>query len=292
MNYRTLLDDVSAFMTRTETAFGSRLLRAVNNAKMYLQRKADFGYLLSTVQFDLDANGQTGLTQGKLYPVSVPAVTRKVKKIVRPYLLAVGSTQLTNLTLIKHSVQDVYRHIRQGAVESVGGDLTLVQAGSVGYLYPPQTFSSTSAVVADCILREREYEEVISSISGNNSSVVANRLVASAADFTGVEVDDFVYNAAGTQARVTAVNSTTNLTLSADIFTTSPQAFRVDLLHKTDRLLEIAYDFLLYRSMFELNFFLKEDQRVQITAALLKDTLESVLTDEDSASDGEDLTLD
>lgn len=66
-------------------------------------------------------------------------------------------------------------------------------------------------------------------LSGANTSVVANQLVDSGADFsaTGVSLGDIVYNdTSGAAATVTSVGSTT-LGLSADIFTTTPSNYRI-----------------------------------------------------------------
>ncbi len=60
-------------------------------------------------------------------------------------------------------------------------------------------------------------------LTGPNSADSAGKLVAIAADFTNVSVGDIVYNTAtGFAATVTAVDSTTILSLSADIFKNAP----------------------------------------------------------------------
>ena len=60
-------------------------------------------------------------------------------------------------------------------------------------------------------------------ITGVVTSVIANKLVDSAAPFADVKVGDIVLNTtAGTSATVTAVDSTSQLTLNADIFTAIP----------------------------------------------------------------------
>jgi hypothetical protein len=57
-------------------------------------------------------------------------------------------------------------------------------------------------------------------ITGVVTSVIANKLVDSTAPFAGVKVGDIVLNtSAGESATVTAVDSTSQLTLNADIFT-------------------------------------------------------------------------
>ncbi len=60
-------------------------------------------------------------------------------------------------------------------------------------------------------------------LTGNNTANTADKLVDVGADFSNVVVHDIVYNTAtGTIATVTAVDSSTILELSADIFTNAP----------------------------------------------------------------------
>ena len=66
--------------------------------------------------------------------------------------------------------------------------------------------------------------------SGTNTTVVANKLVVAGADFTSdqVAVGDIVYNdSTGTSATVTNLDSTTQISLNADIFTASPENFTI-----------------------------------------------------------------
>lgn len=60
-------------------------------------------------------------------------------------------------------------------------------------------------------------------LKGNNTADTADKLVDLNADFSNVVVHDIVYNTAlGTLATVTAVDSSTILSISADIFQNSP----------------------------------------------------------------------
>lgn len=69
--------------------------------------------------------------------------------------------------------------------------------------------------------------------SGNSSGVTSNKLIATGALFAtrGVRIGDIVYNinapSSPTSATVTAVESETQLALSANIFTASPNAYVV-----------------------------------------------------------------
>lgn len=63
-------------------------------------------------------------------------------------------------------------------------------------------------------------------ITGVVTSVLPNKLVDSTAPFADVKVGDIVLNtSAGESATVTAVDSTSQLTLNADIFTVAAQAY-------------------------------------------------------------------
>jgi hypothetical protein len=64
-------------------------------------------------------------------------------------------------------------------------------------------------------------------LSGTTSATTANKLVAVGSDFSSVIVGDIVYNTTdNTVATVTAIDSSTILSISADIFT-SPEGFIV-----------------------------------------------------------------
>jgi hypothetical protein len=63
-------------------------------------------------------------------------------------------------------------------------------------------------------------------ISGANTSVVANKLVDSADVFGSVKVGDIVFNTStGASATVTTLDSATQVTLNADIFLATPNNY-------------------------------------------------------------------
>lgn len=66
--------------------------------------------------------------------------------------------------------------------------------------------------------------------SGTTTSNIANKLVNTAENFLsdGISPGDVVYNdATKTSARVVSIDSNTQLTLSSNLFTSSPEAYRV-----------------------------------------------------------------
>ena len=66
-------------------------------------------------------------------------------------------------------------------------------------------------------------------LSGTTTAATANKLVDVGADFSNVSVQDIIYNTTdNTSATVTAIDSSTILSISADIFT-SPEAYTIFL---------------------------------------------------------------
>ncbi|MDP2166776.1 MAG: baseplate J/gp47 family protein [Thermodesulfovibrionales bacterium] len=85
-------------------------------------------------------------------------------------------------------------------------------------------------IIADEDATGSEVPSSFADETGANTSVSAGKLVDSTATFVslGVKKGDVVKNdTAGTEATVTAVDSETQLTLSADIFTATPQNYTV-----------------------------------------------------------------
>ncbi len=71
-----------------------------------------------------------------------------------------------------------------------------------------------------------------------------------------------------------AYNNASSVVVALDVVKfLEPYALDAD----TDFLLENAEDWLLFRSIFELNFFLKEDERVPVSANALREAWESVV---------------
>ena len=46
---------------------------------------------------------------------------------------------------------------------------------------------------------------------------------------------------------------------------------------ETDFLLDYSFDWLMYRTIFELNFYLKEDERVQLSTGLVKEAWDAMV---------------
>lgn len=109
-----------------------------------------------------------------------------------------------------------------------------------------------------------------------NATTISNAELTSMpivpADFAAVRMGDKIYVVPPNSA---SYNGSSTITLKLDVVRFQPDYHATD--HPTDFFLEDCEDFMLLRSIVELNFFLKEDQRVPISAAALKDSWESVL---------------
>lgn len=82
-----------------------------------------------------------------------------------------------------------------------------------------------------------------------------------------------------------------SLTVAADVIAWLPDYAEGT---ETDFLLDFCFDWLMYRSIFELNFFLKEDERVQLSTALIRDAWDSLViwNNELQAANVDDVSLD
>jgi hypothetical protein len=78
-----------------------------------------------------------------------------------------------------------------------------------------------------------------------------------------------------TSARVVAVESQNQLRLSGNIFDAGENYF-INVPNENDFLLDNCFDWLMYRAIWELNFFLKEDERVNIDRDLINESWQAV----------------
>jgi hypothetical protein len=237
----------------------------VNNAKDFCQRAIKFHKAYIDVELSINAQSTALLSATVLPGTATSAVLRNVES---------ASLQDSSGTWWPIEVWGYGRWQQHIAMrkEDAPSDIQpfLVLEGDKVFVYPYQTASHKVLMHGPQWLDDFAK----TSTTGNNSSAVSNQLVTAAETFItkGVAVGDLVQNTTtGASALVTAVTSQTVLTLSSHIFTTTPQAYKVWYMSgtQTNFLVENCFDFLMFRSIAELNFFLKEDDRVQISAAVL-----------------------
>lgn len=85
----------------------------------------------------------------------------------------------------------------------------------------------TQVIPSDTIAIPSPY---LPTLTGTTTAITASKLVDSTADFSNVQVGDIVYNDTANDeaiATVTAVDSATTLSLSADIFTLASRSYKV-----------------------------------------------------------------
>jgi hypothetical protein len=156
---------------------------------------------------------------------------------------------------------------------NVGDPTELVVIGKLFYVSPVNPNGPAYDIYFDAV----EWLPDFGNVAGTATSTVSGHLVDTNALFVtnGVSIGDVVYNSTdGTQATVTAVNGETDLTLNSNIMA-SGEAYTVGV--QSNFLLQYCFDYLILQSIVELNLFLKEDQRIPISAKLLSSTWDNVL---------------
>lgn len=282
------VDIVSSYMLRASDALrtsqGSDLvLRALNNAKKFAQRRHDFE--LNRVQVDVTVSPlptggdiSTAVLHGTATSVSV-------KKIERPYLqLTTGEfypchfiSQNSYADFLRKRIDTGTININVAATQPLltNQDRRVIQAG-VNKLYLVPEITTPQVLVLDVIQWLPDYGFIRTGLSTSTS---ANNLVASAATFTtwAMAIGQRVVNTTtGASALITGITSQTQLALSANIFTVG-DSFSIQTGITSDFFMDNAFDYLMYRAIAELNFFLKEDQRVSISQGKMQESWDSVI---------------
>lgn len=253
-------------MSRKESDFvidGKDVLgQAINNAKDYCQRLIDFEYAWTQVKFDgqtYDATKGFSIDEGRNQNGSLV----RVKNFKQAYLVQDG--QATAVPI--YTVEMAYNLKRR----STDGKPIVVLFGRSFFVEPPP--KSAFEIVFDCV----EWIPDFKHIKGHSTMELEQRLFDPEAEFNKhAQAGDVVFNAVtGASSLVLAVESATTLLLHAHIFNDPPQAYTLGT--ASSFLLDYCFDFLLARSVYELNFFLKEDQRVGISAAHLDAVWQNVV---------------
>jgi hypothetical protein len=295
-------------MLRQQSAFVQNgtdlLLLAANNAKKFAQRRHNFemNRLTATVVVDPVLGGD--LATAVEYQTTKPVV---VKSIERAYLQQPQSGQVYPLHIVSRAYEA--NHARR-ALDSGYIDITIpnaVNSASDPMLIRQNNqifFSPSLGVVSAPLILQPVYMDIVkwmpdygASISGITAgTAITNKIVVTGETFItkGVTIGDIVHNTTdGTSATVIGVDSQTTLSLTGDIFIAG-EGYEVITKVATDFLLENCNDFMLYRSVVELNFFLKDDSRVQISQSKMSEVWESVLSWDNSLVENtaEDANLD
>lgn len=267
------------------------LLRSVNNAKDFCQRATDFEMARVFAQLDsISLQNGGNIDNSVLFGTATPVILKQIDKI---FLQSPGGVQFPIEFISRSSYVERLKRRFDHVTRLDDGDinqasstfpLSMVQYGRIVYLVP-----SNSKVIGGASSFTAYFDGLqwlsdfsITAYTGSATSTIASKLVASGASFitNGVKIGDVVLNTTNnTSAIVTSVDSATQLGLNADIFI-SGNAFSVQTvpLTQTNFLLDYAFDYMMFRSIYELNFFLKEDQRVKISKDALNEIWTNVLS--------------
>lgn len=297
-----LMNAVAAFLGRDRSNFYKNgrdcLLQACNNARLYAERVVDFE--LSRLSVDVP---NVSLTDGGSLDNAVDhtdGITPvSVKKIKKAFIQLPGNTGSYPIAFYSRDkwLRRVQRKVERltpldlsfflpnpvnWTMESLMGSVrqfAVIQSGRTVLLVPADTTTwpgGTLTLYFDVLKWLPAYGTTAR--TGSATSTSASHLVASAATFItwAIQVGMVVRNTTdSTQAMVTAVNSQNDLTLSSDIFI-SGEAYSITTAAETDFLLDSCFDWLMYRTIWELNYFLKEDERVQLSTDLIRDAWEAL----------------
>lgn len=286
MNVLEAQDIIAAYMLRSSTALKTAgnvnlIVRALNNAKKFAQRRHDFELCKCTASVSVSPLPTGGALSSAVLYGTATAVS--IKRIERAAIAnTAGGTLPVHFASREWIEEHVRRRVDVGTLDllydtnasSTTSDPVLIQQGDKIYFYPDVTAAKT--VYLDIVKWLADYD---APITGTASSTSAGNLVCATETFAtkGVKAGDIVWNTTdSTSATVDGVTNETTLDLSTDIFV-SGEAYSVGNGVSTDFLLDHGFDFLMFRSITELNFYLKDDQRVNISQAKLNEAWDSML---------------
>lgn len=294
-NYSTLKNAIGAYMTRALGTFvvGSEdmLLRAVNNAKNYCQRAVDFEKAREFAELSINLSGGGILSNATRLSSGNPII---IKSIEHAFIVDPGSAIEIPIEIVSRDsyVAKLKRRYDQpssvqeatiNASFNTDSRIQFVQYGNLIYLSPnaPSIFGGLQNITARFDILEWLPDFYTIPYTGTATSTSPNQLVDSTATFigSGIGIGDVVRNInTSSRAIITALVSDSTLQLSADIFT-SGDVWRAEVIDptQTNFLIDFCFDFMLFRSIYELNFFLKEDVRVPVSEKTLLDIWNNVV---------------
>jgi len=299
--YLDLRQAVRSYMNRDPTAFvidgNDMLLRAVNNAKNFAQRATDFEYAKVFAQLDNVslANGgnlDSSVLLGTSTLVNIKSVERAFISMSNgsgQFPIFISSRDAHVRRMRSRYETQITRNPESNQPASPLYPFAMVQYGKTIYLLPNSTTAfggATATVYFDAIQWLGDYGDLIK--AGVVTSPTALTLTDSGGGLnTGIVVGDYVevisapisatYGGTVTDvANVVGLTSPTVLALDKTIYPLGNETYRIRK-GQPNFLLTNVFDFLLFRSIYELNFFLKEDQRVPISAKVLDEIWNNVL---------------
>jgi hypothetical protein len=296
-----LINSVASFMQRRPDNFirngTDSLLRACNNARLFAERQIDFELSrVSATVPAVDLNNGGSLDDAVLFGTITPV---NVKKIKRPFIqfgnnsnaVPVGfysrDSWLKRLKRLWESVlpantssvtvQSLQQFWTRDFVATLQ-PYSVIQMGRTVYVAPAdlQGLGQTFPLHMDVLKMLPNYGST--GLTGNAFDAIDNKLHDTSASFitAGVRIGMVVSNTTqGTYAIVAAIEDQTTLVLNGNIFDAG-EGYSINVTNENDFLLDNCFDWLMYRAIWELNFFLKEDERVSLDRDLINESWEAV----------------
>jgi hypothetical protein len=276
------------------------LLRACNNARLFAERQVDFELSRVSVTVpNVDLNSGGSLDTAVLFGTSTPV---NVKKIKRPFITFAGNSSAVPVGFYGRdnwlgrlrrlwekvipaqtssvSVQSLQQFWSREFVATLQ-PYSVIQMGRTIYVAPAdlQALGQTFPIHLDVLSFLPDYGS--STVTGITTAAATNKLINSGTDFItgGVKIGMIVNRTSvgGGSALVVSIDSDKQLGLNSDIFLTG-ENYSINVPKETDFLLTNCFDWLLYRTLWELNFFLKEDERVALSRDLINESWNAVLS--------------
>lgn len=275
--YTDLQNAICAFMHRPAGEFVvggfDVLLRATNNAKDFCQRAIKFNRAFVTTEVVGSASGYVNVNKGILYGGTEMVALRSVDR-ASTVDVATGAAWPVDIYSYEAWHDEVQRFRDMGVTLPERSSSVLVLEGEQAFVYPYPSGEYRVRLHGARWLPDIEKKVFV----GVATSSSTNQVVMSSATFAtlGVRIGDVV--TVGLKSALVVAVAETTLTLTAHICS-SGDTFTVWYLNgaQTNFLIDNCFDFLMYRSIFELNFFLKEDERVVISDSVLQQTWQNVV---------------
>jgi hypothetical protein len=261
-----------------------KVIAAINNARSFAQKLLKFEAARCYCQLSVDKENGGNLSTAVLASDGITPV--KIRNIEHGFVAPVGTTNYFPIAVAQRNNQlERFRkgHIDYRAYETgrgvrIGFPPEVIKDGNTIWLQPwPNEFGDFATTVK---LRVVQWMPDLSQgVTGIVQDIFPGGFVDTNAQFltNGIRVGDLVTNnTTGAQSRIYGLDETflvfsplgnTSVFSPGDTYTTG-----VD----SDFFLEECRDWLMFRTIQELNFFIKEDQRVQLSQAIVQQAWEAV----------------
>lgn len=277
----------STLFDRNSTLRVDKLLQAANNAKAWAQRKLVLELARTKVDVVIDkTNGGSLLTAVSHANGVTPVRVQTVEKAFLPTSDNLNITPVdivnrdSNVRFVQRLTDNVFDPLRR-TLPTQPLYTQIVKHGNELRLYPWDDrlyTGQTIIAVFDVVQWMPPYEVDLSGTATMSGAGVTLTDAGKTFIDSGVVAGSVIYNqTTGTSTTIAAVVSNTVLTLTSGAIFVTGNSYKIGLGVQEDFFLKDCIDWMMYKTIQELNMFLKEDQRVQISSAMMKDAWETVV---------------